>query len=171
MILRYASLARDQTYTVISRRIRNKIRKYFTAWIRGLHGFVWWKNQDRKSLPLKQQYRKILVSRIIFSYSSLMDSRAEAVWNSLRYRSRWFRIREDVQSQNSALCYTPCIAKIPFLAIVSHFRLYFIAFCRYWKFVPPTDPWIKVKVLKTILQSTVIKLLQFLILVNRRVLY
>jgi hypothetical protein len=46
------------------------------------------KTRDRKSLPLKQQYRKILVSRIIFSYSSLMDSRAEAVWNSLRYRSR-----------------------------------------------------------------------------------
>jgi hypothetical protein len=31
-------------YLFISRRIRNKIRKYFKAWIGGLDGIVWWKN-------------------------------------------------------------------------------------------------------------------------------
>jgi hypothetical protein len=31
MILRNASIARDHTYSFISRRIRNKIQKYFTA--------------------------------------------------------------------------------------------------------------------------------------------
>jgi hypothetical protein len=47
LIPRYASTARDHTHSFKSRRIRNKIRKYFTAWIRGLDGIVWWKYESK----------------------------------------------------------------------------------------------------------------------------
>jgi hypothetical protein len=50
LILRYAIIARGHTFSFISRRIRNKIRKYFTAWIRGLHGIVWWKKNQRSKI-------------------------------------------------------------------------------------------------------------------------
>jgi hypothetical protein len=40
----------DHIYSLISRRIRNQIRKYFTAWIRGLNEIFWWKKPEVKNL-------------------------------------------------------------------------------------------------------------------------
>jgi hypothetical protein len=47
-VQRYARIARHHTFSFISRRIRNKIRKYFRALIRGLYGIVWWKKRRSK---------------------------------------------------------------------------------------------------------------------------
>jgi hypothetical protein len=67
MILRYASIARDHIYSFISRRIRNKVRKYFTAGIRGRAylGLFDEKNRGRKS---RDNVLLILVFVVFFFY-------------------------------------------------------------------------------------------------------
>jgi hypothetical protein len=50
-------IARDNTFSFISRRIRNNIRKHFRAWIRDLDGIVWRKNLKISwHCPFKQSH-------------------------------------------------------------------------------------------------------------------
>jgi hypothetical protein len=56
-------IARDDTYSLLSRRIYNEIRKYFGVWIRYLDGIDWWKKTEVENLVTLSLYMKLLSLR------------------------------------------------------------------------------------------------------------